>query len=65
MASVMGICGGLVGPESENVEKPLVFICFLEGQEGHEDPKESLRRSEPGQFLVEKWLQKQAKMLKN
>ena len=29
MASVMGICGGLVGPESENVEKPLVFIgCF-------------------------------------
>ncbi len=53
MASVMGMCGGLVGPESENVEKPLVFICFLEGQEGHGYPKESLRTSEPGQFLVE------------
>ena len=32
MASVMGICGGLVGPESENVEKPLVFKGFLKGQ---------------------------------
>ena len=32
MASVMGICGGLVGPESENVEKPLVFKGFLKDQ---------------------------------
>ena len=34
MASVMGICGGLVGPKSENVEKPLVFACFFEGRSG-------------------------------
>ena len=25
MASMMHICAGLVGPKSENVEKPLVF----------------------------------------
>ena len=29
MACVMGICGGLVGPKSGNVEKVLVFKCFL------------------------------------
>ena len=28
MASVMGICAGLVGPKSENVEKVLVFKHF-------------------------------------
>ena len=31
MASVMGICAGLVGPKSENVEKVLVFKSFLRG----------------------------------
>ena len=31
MASVMGICGGLVGPKSGNVEKVLVFKAFLKG----------------------------------
>ena len=31
MASVMGICAGLVGPKSENVEKVLVFNAFLKG----------------------------------
>ena len=31
MASVMGICAGLVGPKSENVEKVLVFKAFFEG----------------------------------
>ena len=31
MASVMGICAGLVGPKSENVEKVLVFKAFLKG----------------------------------
>ena len=31
MASVMGTCGGLVGPKSENVEKVLVFKSFFEG----------------------------------
>ena len=29
MAGVMGICGGLVGPKSGNVEKVLVFKGFL------------------------------------
>ena len=28
MAHVMAIRGDLVGPKSENVEKPLVFVCF-------------------------------------
>ena len=32
MASVMGIWGGLVRPESGNVEKVLVFKAFLKGQ---------------------------------
>ena len=31
MASVMGICGGLLRPKSGNVEKVLVFIAFFEG----------------------------------
>ena len=32
MASVMGTCGGSVGPKSENVEKVLVFKAFLRKQ---------------------------------
>ena len=36
MVSVMGICAGLVGPKSENVEKVLVFKAFLKGQRSHE-----------------------------
>ena len=31
IASVMGICAGLVKPKSENVEKVLVFKAFLQG----------------------------------
>ena len=31
MASVMGICAGLLGPKSGNVEKVLVFKAFLKG----------------------------------
>ena len=31
MASVMGICGGLVGPKGGNVVKLLVFKAFVEG----------------------------------
>ena len=31
IASVMGICAGLVKPKSENVEKALVFKAFLKG----------------------------------
>ena len=32
MASVMGICGSLVGPKSENVEKQCVFVCFFKAK---------------------------------
>ena len=39
MASVMGICGGLVGPKSGNVEKVLVFNAFLKGQRSKEYSK--------------------------
>ena len=31
MASVMGICGSLVGPKSENVEKVLFLKVILKG----------------------------------
>ena len=31
MASVMGICTGLVGPKIENLKKVLVFNAFLKG----------------------------------
>ena len=54
MASVMGICGGLVGPKSGNVEKVLVFKAFLNGQRGDEYSREELRNSRP-----------EAEMLKN
>ena len=47
MASVMGICAGLVGPKSENVKKVLVFKGFLKGQGSHGYARESLRNSEP------------------
>ncbi len=50
MASVMGICAGLVGPKSENVEKVLVFKAFFEGQRSHATARESLRRSEPDRW---------------
>ena len=47
MAHVMAICGDLVGPKSENVEKPLVFACFFEGQSGDEESTEELQLSSP------------------
>ena len=31
MASVMGICAGLVGPKSENLKKVMVFKAFFKG----------------------------------
>ena len=39
MASVMCICGSLVGPKSGNVEKVLVFKACLKGQGSHEGVK--------------------------
>ena len=52
MASVMGICGSLVGPKSGNVEKVFVFKAFLKGQRCDGDPGAGLRRSGPEHFLV-------------
>ena len=39
MASVMGICGGLVGPKRENVDFSLVFKAFLKVQRSPEDSR--------------------------
>ena len=47
MAGLMRICAGLVGPKSENVEKPLVFNAFLKGQGGPEYPTECQKLSNP------------------
>ena len=40
MASVMGICGGLAGPKSENVEKVSVLKALLKGSRGARGPQE-------------------------
>ena len=50
MASVMGICGSLVGPKSGNVEKVLVFKAFLKGQRCDGDPGAGLQPSEPDRW---------------
>ena len=52
LASVMGICAGLVGPKSENVEKVLVFKAFLKGSRraGGRQPKK--KSSEKWDFGV-------------
>ena len=54
MASVMGICGGLVGPKSGNVEKALVFKAFVKGSRGARRRQENEKLSEPEGFEVEK-----------
>ena len=36
MASVMGICGGLVGPKTENFDFSLVLIMFLKRGAGRD-----------------------------
>ena len=36
-----------MAPKRENVEKPQVFVCFFEGQSGHEDPREEFQLSSP------------------
>ena len=50
MASVMGICGSLLGPKSGNVEKILVFNAFLKGQRCDEYPGAGLQGSEPDRW---------------
>ena len=36
-----------MGPKSENVEKPLVFVCFFEPQSGDEHCREEFQLSSP------------------
>ena len=50
MASVMGICAGLVGPKSENVEKVLVFKAFLKGSRRAGGRQENKKTSEKCDF---------------
>ena len=54
MASEMGICLGLVGPKSENVEKVLVLKAFLKGSRGGRAPQECEKVSGPERFDVQK-----------
>ena len=54
MASVMGTCGGLVGPKSGIVEKVLVFKAFLKGQTPGDAKKGIYIRGGGGRFEVEK-----------
>ena len=48
MASVMGICGGLMEPKSENVEKVLVLPLLFEGSKGGRAFQDCDQVSEPG-----------------
>ena len=48
MASLMGICGGLVGPKSGNVDFIQVFVCFFEGQGRHGYARESFQVERAG-----------------
>ena len=50
MARVMGTCGGLVGPKTENVEKVLVFKAFLKGKQRGGHDLVSLRGGGGGAF---------------
>ena len=43
-----------MGPKSENVEKPHVFVCFFEGQRSDGYSKELLHTSGRSVFDVEK-----------
>ena len=44
---MMHICGGLVGPKSENVEKPLVLPLLFEGSRAARLPQENEKLIEP------------------
>ena len=58
---MMHICGGLVGPKSENVEKPLVLPLLFEGSREPKARQENEKSSEPDGFLVEKVAKKEQK----
>ncbi len=47
LASVMGICAGLVGLKSGNVEKVLVFKAFFEGSKGPRVRRDREKFAEP------------------
>ena len=47
---MMHMCSGLVVPKSGNNEKPLVFNCFLKGQEGHGHHRKNNNRVGRGSF---------------
>ena len=50
MASVMGICGGLVGPKSGNVGFSLVLIVFFEGSRGPRGRQRKFATERAGAF---------------
>ena len=54
MASVMGTCGGLVGPKSGNVEKVFVLPLLFEGSRVPRGYSEKKQASEPGHFEAQK-----------
>ena len=58
---MMHICGGLVGPKSENVEKPLVLPLLFEGSRERRAFQECKGISGPDRFLVEKVVKKEQK----
>ena len=61
MASVMAVCGGLMGPKSENVEKVLVLPILFEGSRAAKGRQENEQASSPDRFLVEKVAKKEQK----
>ena len=52
MAHVKGICAGLVGPKSENVEIPLVFKGFFEASRRPRVRQPREQPSEPRDFSL-------------
>ena len=58
---MMHICGGLVGPKTENVEKPLVLPLLFEGSRLPRGDSENEQPSGPDRFLVEKVAKKEQK----
>ena len=58
---MMQICGGVVGPKSENVEKPLVLPLIFEGSREPRGIQECKVSLGPDRFLVEKVAKKEQK----
>ena len=54
MASVMGICGGLVGPKTENVDFSFVLIVFLKRGGRRREFRSGQNGLDLGRFGVEK-----------